>query len=519
MTILSEFDAIDEEELLSVIKHIKTKSGIDFVNIDVVNDAMQTLKPFLLNTINSSLNKGYCPKQWRKSMVTPIKKIQNAYDASDLRPINQISIPDKITEHFVKKQIESHVQVNEILTPRQSAFRAKYSCETAVNLVVAEWKENLDEGMVVIAVFLDFRRAFETVNHEILLRILSDYGITGKVNDWIKSWLTNRTQRTKYNCSVSEEIPIDIGDPQGTPLSCLLFALYINRLPNALNQCAIKMFADDTLIWIAVKRSDILNAVQILNTELLIVEQFLQMLRLKLNYAKTQFMVIGNNVESIDVQIHFGDMQINRTDIIKYLGVMIDHALNFHANHEYVLKKIAKKTNYLGRQRKKFDLTTKKLLYTSTIAPHLDYCATVLYYSTNEQIVELQRLQNRCMRHILNLDRYAHVDDMLKTLNMMDVRQRINFNVILTIHKAATGCLPDYLCNQLKTVNELQPYNLRTNQMYRVPQYKKDSTQKSIFHNGVKMYNDFKKIKSTNVSINVMKSQLEEYVKSKFSSH
>lgn len=524
MTIFDNFEPTNITEVQSVMSSIKTRAGLDYINIDIMKDSIEIIGPFLVETINDSLNSGYFPKSWRNSVVTPLLKVQGSCEASDLRPINQISMPDKITQHIVRRQLESHVKTNDLISPMQSGFREKFSCETAVNLVINEWKTEIDNGFIVIALFLDLRRAFETVDHTILIKTLEFYGLTGNVVNWFRSWLSNRSQQTMYKGNLSGKVPINVGIPQGTPLSCTLFILYINRLVQRCDRLKIKLFADDTLLWIVTKPEFMNEAVRIFNEELKTVFKYLCMLKLKVNTKKTVLMVIGSkyNIERIDIPIvlDIGGDIIQRVEEIKYLGVIIDQYLSFNSNHKYVCKKLASKTYFLLRNAKKLDTKTKLLYYKSLIYPHFQYCSTVLFLCNNQQIHDLQIMQNRCMRVILNCDYYQSIQSMLDKLELLDVQQIVNYNVLLLIYKATKNMLPKYLCEKLLYVSETQPYNLRNNDKFRLPMYKKTCTQNSVFYNGVKMFNQFStSVNINSSSLNELKSVLRHYVKTNFSSH
>lgn len=233
--------------------------------------------------------------------------------------------------------------------------------------MVNDWKVDTDGGNVVIALFLDQRRAFETVDHEILLSTLEFYGVTYTVLDWFKSWLSQRTQQTKYDGIVSNKIFVNIGIPQCTPLSCILFVLYINRVVQLCDKLQIKLFSDDSLFWIVTRPENITEAIRIMNNEMNNIYRYLSMLKLKINTKKTVFMVIGSKYNlsrlNIPIEIVIGGERINRVTEIKYLGVMIDQHLDFAVNHRHVCKKIAFKTNFLMRNSKRLDQNTKLIYY------------------------------------------------------------------------------------------------------------------------------------------------------------
>lgn len=177
--------------------------------------------------LKRSLEEGIFPNEWKEAIVIPILKIQRTMKMEEFRPINKLPIYEKVLEIIVHSQLVNYLEVNKLLEECQSGFRARHSCETALQWVISNWKRSLGESKMIGVVFLDLKRAFELVDRDILLRKLESYGITGIVLSWFKSYLENRTQRVKFNGSLSEPIALKRGVPQGSVLGPLLFLLYI----------------------------------------------------------------------------------------------------------------------------------------------------------------------------------------------------------------------------------------------------------------------------------------------------
>lgn len=214
------------------------------------------------------------------------------------------------------------------------------------------------------------------------------------------------------------------------------------------------------------------------------------MMKLKLNLSKTKFMAIGFNTAAHNVSVRIDNCEIEEVSVIKYLGVMIDNQLTFGDNVDYLIKKISRKISFLGRCKKKMDTDTRLLFYKTIIVPHFDYCSTLLLLANDSQIERLQKQQNRALRIIFNEQRRAHIHTMLSTLSLLDVKQRITFNVLVLIYKARTNQLPTYLSKHFRTVRDLQPYNLRRNDLLRPPTYRTTSSQNSLLYKGSLLYND-----------------------------
>lgn len=148
--------------------------------------------------------------------MVPIPKIAGTRNAEEFRPINTLPVDEKILETVVKRQLVSFVEENKLLHEAQSGFRDKHSCETALNLAIAVWKEEMNAGKIIVIVFLDLKRAFETIDRALLLQKLKAMGVEGVELKWFENYVSGRRQQTKFNDDVSPARPIDIGVPQGS---------------------------------------------------------------------------------------------------------------------------------------------------------------------------------------------------------------------------------------------------------------------------------------------------------------
>ena len=235
------------------------------------------------------------------------------------RPISVISAIAKVFERIVYNQLSSYLSENNILSKYQSGFRSFHSTVTALLEATDNWAFNIDRGYVNAVVFLDLKKAFDTVDHSILLSKLCLYGVKGIAYKLLSSYLENRTQKCSVNGVLSKSCTLTCGIPQGTILGPLLFLLYINDLPNCLSNSQPRMYADDTHLTYA--DNDICSLEASLNQDLLNIN----------NMTKTEFMLIGSRQElnslSVLPDLEINGTQLNRVDFTKSLGVLIDENL------------------------------------------------------------------------------------------------------------------------------------------------------------------------------------------------
>ena len=232
---------------------------------------------------------------------------------------------------------------NNILSSYQSGFRSLHSTVTSLLEATDDWAYNIDQGNVNAVVFLDLKKAFDTVDHTILISKLAVHGIGGASIEWLKSYLSERNQKCFLNGSLSNRCVLSCGIPQGTILGPLLFLLYINDLPNCLSHSQPRIYADDTHLTLAGNSA---NSIELnLNKDLASVSEWFIANKLTLNKSKTEFMLIGSRqrlrsfVHSPSLKI--GRAQISQVPSTKSLGIYIDENLTWNVHIENLSKKIA----------------------------------------------------------------------------------------------------------------------------------------------------------------------------------
>jgi hypothetical protein len=482
------FKMISVNELRFFVKQVEKKSFINNINGRVLNDAMchNSFAQCFCDIINYSFMSATFPDSLKTSIIVPLQKVKNTINYDELRPINRLKVEENIIERVVKCQTVDSFEQNNLFICEQSGFRKKHSCETALNSVIYEWRNSLESRFNVIAVFIDLKRAFETIDRNFLLSKLHCYGLDNFAVKWFRDYLSGRHQVTLLNEFFSNEQLVDIGIPQGSVLSCILFIIFINDLKSALSFSNISLFADDALIQISC--GDLGEGLHKMNDDLDNVFKYLCASRLSLNISKTKFMIISNKTVSEDIQLSINGEQLERVTEYKYLGIILDSKLSFNPLTDDLCKKLNKKFAIFKRCEKKLDNRGKITFFKSLVQSQIDSCCTLLFLLNQSQLSRLQLVQNRFARVILRVDSRTSVKLMHEQLKWMTVKQRISFNVLKFLHKIEAGNAPDYLSKLVRYMGDSSGRVTRQRNQI-APVW---SDKKSIFHNGIQMYNDCK---------------------------
>ncbi len=350
--------------MLSKLSESKA-TGLDKISARLLRKCPDLIANSLCVIYNCSINTGIFPDEWKSSKVIPLFKQGKRNQLDNYRPISIIPVVAKIFERIVYDQVKLFIDENKLLFKNQSGFRSLHSTVTALLEATNDWAYNIDCGNVNAVVFLDLKKAFDTVDHEILLTKLNAYGVRNMASSWFKSYLSGRTQKCLVNGFLSKNSPISCGVPQGTILGPLLFLLYINDLPNCLEHSYPRTFADDTHLTFS--GADIRDIDQSLNQDLENVSEWLAANKLTLNTSKTEFMLIGSRQRirtfNSSPSLVINETPINRVNHVKSLGLNIDENLSWNKHIEIISKKIASGIGALKRMRPFVPSSTLKYIF------------------------------------------------------------------------------------------------------------------------------------------------------------
>ena len=282
--------------------------------------------------------------------VLPLHKGDSMLSVGNYRPISLLPIFSKIFERLVYNRVIEFIDNNKILSELQFGFQKNKSTEQAVSTILSTLDEAKSRRDSSYCIFLDFAKAFDTVNHEILLKKLDHYGVSGVALDLLRSYLSNRTQQTEINGVLSDTGIIKHGVPQGSVLGPLLFLLYINDISESSKILKFFLFADDTTVHYSDKTSS--DTENLLNNELSKVSDWLAANKLSLNVKRSNFLHFHHGkIKKPSINLKINGINVEEKEVTKYLGVFIDNKLSWRSHIAHVKAKLSRGNGMISRIR------------------------------------------------------------------------------------------------------------------------------------------------------------------------
>ena len=306
---------------------------------------------------------------WKQANVVPIFKNSDRTQCNIYRPLSLTYICSKLLEHILYSHIYSHLSQYNILCDEQHGFHHARSCESQLLLTINNLAVNLNNGGQTDVIMLDFTKAFDKVSHELLYCKLQNYGIRGNTLEWLKHFLTDRTQQVIINGKYSDLAKVTSGVPQGTVLAPLLFLCYINDLPNNVSS-TVRLYADDVLLYTSIKsEEDCLR----LQQDLHMLEKWAATWKMSFNVNKCEFLRITNRTNFVSNQYLLHNQIIREVNHTKYLGVVIDSKLSWSQHIKEISNKANNVKSFLQRNLHNCPPSIKaNYCYTSLIKPILE---------------------------------------------------------------------------------------------------------------------------------------------------
>lgn len=483
------FTPITSVDISELILSLKNKSSdLSVFPVKVLKRIKDHVAPILSEIINKSLLIGKFPDSLKIARVVPIHKAGDKTDPNNYRPISVLPLFSKIFEKVVYKQLYTYLERKQILCSEQYGFRSKKSTVQALLNQLQYLYDNIDSGNFVISVFLDFKKAFDSVDHAILLSKLNFYGIRGNTYNWFASYLRNRKQYTSIAGIQSECSTISHGVPQGSILGPLLFLLFINDLPNSSSYFKYILFADDSTLSCKFSGTDVDEFSVTINRELGKLYEWLVSNRICINVEKTKYIIFSYKKKIELPLIKMGNARIHETDSTKFLGILFDKHLTFKNHVNYISTKIAGNVGIIFKLNKFLPSHVLNYLYFSLVHPYLYYGVEV-WHGTYSNITEnVFVLQKKACRAINHLPYNAHTCHYFKTTEILKLKDLYNFQLAVFMFKAIHTNQNIELRELLQSHSDVHEYNTRFRDNLILPKYNRKKSEMCIHFKSVKVW-------------------------------
>ena len=388
-----------------------------------------------------SLDTGTVPDDWKMALVTPVFKKGKRSAPENYRPVSLTSICCKINEHIIVSETMSHLERQDILVDYQHGFRRRRSCESQLLITAHDLASILNKRSQVDVAVLDFAKAFDKVPHQRLIKKLEYYNLNPKVVGWIKSFLSDRTQRVVVDGYTSAEAPVLSGVPQGTVLGPLLFLLFINDI--ALNvSSSIRLVADDCLVY---RETNTPEKCQLLQEDLEELAAWSLTWGMAFNVSKCNIISITNATKHKQkFSYSMNGEPIKSVKSAPYLGLIINNKLRWNQHIDSISSAANRMLGFLNRAMRKCSGQLKEKAYKTTVRPKLEYCSTIWDPHHADKVKKVEMVQRRAARFVKNIPHrrtgpQPSVTAMVNELGWETLQERRHNNRCQLLYKVKNG--------------------------------------------------------------------------------
>ena len=451
---------VESSEVHDVIRNFKNKSTLD-TKIEPLKLANKNFffTETIAKMISSSFEQGIFPQALKLARVVPIHKEGSRTDVTNYRPISLLSTLSKVYEKLMHNRVYEFLEKNGTLFESQYGFRPGRSCEHALLEANNHLLETLSKKQIALLLLIDFSKAFDIVEHSILLHKLNHYGIRGMAYEWFKSYLSNREQFVAVNDAQSSTKVMNYGVPQGSILGPLLFIIYINDLPNISKIARFILYADDANI--IVTGNSIHEVMQNVNTLSNDLVKWVGYNGLALNLKKTKFMIFARQrIDLSGIELKIRNTYIERKSECRFLGVIMDEKLNWTHHIAAINLKMSRYLGIMFRIKHRLPIKVRIQIFHCFVQAHLNYCPLLWGFSAKSHIQSLFTKQKRGMRAVMpgfvkyfyeDGDTPTHTKNYFKDYEILTVHGVIVMNALLFMHKIMyfSKLLPSSIVNTL----------------------------------------------------------------------
>ena len=488
------FSDVTSDDVVDACNKFTRKTSADGAGFkqNIVLQDIDILAPILAHLINCSQRTGIFPENAKLAKVIPVYKNKgDKHTFGNYRPVALLPIFSKIMERLIYNKVFDFLVRYEILFESQYGFRSGHNTTHATLDFVNVIEDAIEANNYAIGVFCDLSKAFDTLNHEILLTKLEHYGIRNKEWKWFQSYLNGRFQYVELNGYQSTKANLETGVPQGSVLGPLLFLLYINDLPSSTKLKSI-IFADDTNLLIS--GNDLAELVSTLNEELKSVSDFFKANQLKLNAKKTKIVCFRKKAPPAaleDQAVLLDGEQLRFEEEAVFLGITLDSNLTWEKHCINVANKISRNNSLINRVKNLLPPSSLKLLYNSFIQPHIQYGQAVWGGCSNQNKQRIITIQKRAIRTVSKALHKAHTEPRMKKMQLLNFDDLYKQQCVLLCYDCTMKRAPQQISSSLITEQTTHTTRSQTNNPLnmKIPTFKSRAGCQSFRAKGPTIWN------------------------------
>ena len=517
------FRKVTEREIVKVVRDMKSNScGIDNIGLFFIKNCINIISAPLSEIFNFSIEHRIFPDRWKIAKITPIPKVKNPTRLKDYRPISLLSTLSKIIEKLVSTQMREYFLGKKLLNPFQSAYKENHGCPTALLHISDYIYDAMDSGEIVFMVLLDYSKAFDLANHDLIIAKLKMLGFEQSALCWLKSYLKGRCQKVVIDKDESSLAKLENGVPQGSILGPLLFTILINDISLFIKNCQYHQYADDTQLYVKTRVENAVDTIININEDLERIANFSKNTFLKINEEKSKIIVLGSKkklakltqVKQIALaEIVMNEYAIERVFDVRNLGIVFDQYMSWDAHVKGIVSNAYYRLKLAYRYSRFLSENSKLRVVESYILALFNFGCPVLQnlsYNTNAKI---QKLQNSCIRFIFNVRKYEHISHFYKKKKILNMSDRRDIQSLTIIHNIVNERAPDYLIDKVKFNFIFHDHPTRGKGLIRVPKARTNFGLNRFIIKYSKLYNEIvSKINiKKNISTQTFKVKVKKY--------